>query len=191
MADEPPVPPIPEVKTSTLAIWSLVLGCLGLVLLLVCIGPLFSIPAVICGHMAHSRIKRAGGSLSGQGLALGGLITGYVSIALAVVLIPLMVAFAVPNFVKVRQTAQQSLCINNLRIIDGAKQSWALEKQKTGEDIPTADDLAPYLGKGFASLRCPLGGSYSINKVSEPPTCSNPTHRLPTAEGTRSQPATH
>jgi len=180
MEADAPVPPVHQPKTSLLAVWSLVLGCLGIVLLLACIGPLFSIPAVICGHMAHGRIKRSGGGLSGQGLALAGLITGYVSIALAVVLIPMMLAIAVPNFVKARQSAQVQFCINNLRRIDSAKQSWALEKNKTSEDIPSAEDLDAYLGKqSFGALHCPSGGTYSINKVGEPPTCTIPNHRLP------------
>ncbi len=182
MAIEAPVPPFPKTKTSSLAIWSLVLGCVGLVLLLACVGPLFSIPAVICGHMALSRIKRSAGMLCGQGLATGGLVTGYVSIALGLFVVPMMLAIAVPNFLKARQSTPQNLCIKNLRMIDTAKQTWSLENKKTLEDKPTPEDLEPYLGKSFNSLRCPAGGTYSINKVGEPPTCTVPSHRLPDAE---------
>ncbi len=155
------------------------LGCLGLVLLVVCVGPLFAIPAVVCGHMAFGRIKRSGGSLGGQGMALAGLITGYVSLGLSVVLIPLLAAIAVPNFVKARNSAQHNFCINNLRMLDGAKQSWALEQHKTAEDEPSPKDLAPYLRTDFSQLHCPQGGRYSINKVGQLPTCSVPNHVLP------------
>jgi Domain of unknown function (DUF4190) len=179
MASEAPAPPVFASKNSPLAIWSLVLGCLGIVLLLVCIGPLFAIPAVICGHMAYSRIKRSDGALIGAGMALAGLITGYSSIGLSVILIPMMLAIAVPNFVKARQTAQQSICINNLHMIDSAKQSWALEKKATTEDSPTVADVTPFLGRSFDSLHCPEGGTYALNKVGEPPTCSIANHRLP------------
>jgi hypothetical protein len=34
-------------------------------------------------------------------------------------------------------------CINNLRQIDGAKQQWALEKQKGTNDVPSATDISP------------------------------------------------
>jgi hypothetical protein len=179
MATESPPPPLSGTKTSPLATWSLVLGCLGIVLLLVCIGPLFAIPAVICGHLAYSRIKHSGGTLSGEGLALAGLITGYISIGLSVVLVPLMLAVALPNFVKARQTAQQNFCINNLRMIEGAKQQWALVNKKTDDDTPTAEALTPLLRKDFSLLRCPAGGSYAINKVGQPPTCTIPNHLLP------------
>jgi len=178
MALEPTTPGIPSVKTSSLAIWSLVLGILGVVLLIVCLGPLFAIPGIICGHLAHSRVKRSGGALKGDGLALGGLISGYVGLALAVVWIPMMAAIAVPNFVKARETAQKNACLNNLRRINGAKQVWALQNNKDTNSSPTMQDLTPFLKGNVATLRCPAGGAYSINQVGEPPTCSIPSHEL-------------
>jgi hypothetical protein len=68
-------------------------------------------------------------------------------------------------------------CINNLRQIDGAKQQWALENQKTATNTPTWNDLMPYLP--VSALRCPDGGTYSINVLTEYPTCSTPGHALP------------
>jgi hypothetical protein len=188
MAAEPPVPPVAGVATSRLAIWSLVLGCLAIVLLVVCLGPLFAIPAVICGHLAFGRIKQSRGLLAGQGMALAGLITGYISIGLSLILIPMMVAIALPNFVRARQTAQQNICVKNLRMIDVAKQSWALENRKTLEDEPAPSALAPYLRRDFSLLRCPAGGSYSIHKVGQLPTCTVPNHRLPSTGGAGVQP---
>jgi len=166
-------------KTSTLAIWSLVLGILALLFLLVCISLLFAIPGVICAHMAYSRIKRSGGALGGQGMALAGLITNYISIGLSVFLLPMMMAIAIPNFVKAREVSMQNACINNLRQIDGAKQEWALEKGKTGGDVPTIADLTPYFKDGKFPV-CPSGGTYTIGAVSNPPTCSISGHVLPT-----------
>jgi competence protein ComGC len=180
------IPPItgnaPQPKTSALAIWSLVLSILGLVLLLVCIGPLFAIPGVICGHLAYSRIKRSSGTLASQGMALAGLITGYVSIGLSVLLVPMMLAIAIPNFVKARETAQMNACINNLRMIDAAKQEWALENSKKNTDTPTQADLTHLKnGQSFKNGQfptCPAGGTYTIGTVGEEPTCSIPKHKL-------------
>jgi hypothetical protein len=176
---EPNPPPVPgTAKNSRLAIWSLVLGILGLVFLIICIGPvLFSIPAVICGHLALGRIKRSAGALGGHGLALGGLITGYAAIAL----IPLLVIIAIPNFTKAREVAFKNQCLINLHRIDGAKQQWALENKKDSEAAPTAQDIDKYLpdGKTFESLHCPKDGTYTIGKVGEAPTCSVPEHQLP------------
>jgi hypothetical protein len=184
----PGAPPMPTIKTSPLAIWSLVLGILGILLLLVCIGPLFAIPAVVCGHMAYARIKRSGGALAGEGMALAGLITGYASIGLSVVLIPMMAAIAIPNFVRARSTAQMYACINNLRQIDAAKQQWALENKKSDADVPTAGELDLYIKGGFHSLHCPAGGTYAINKLNGPPTCSITNHQLSELPG-RASPA--
>jgi hypothetical protein len=171
----PPPSSSPQPKTSGLAVWSLVLGILSLV----CFSILSAIPGVICGHMALSRIKRSAGTLAGQGLAIAGLVTGYLGIAWAIVFIPMMLAIAIPNFVKARNTAQMNACINNLRQIEGAKQQWALENKKEKDAIPGPTDLDKYLVHGFNSLKCPVGGTYTINPVGEDPTCSIPDHRLP------------
>lgn len=57
-----------------LAIASLVLGIVAFC----CAGLLASIPAIICGHMAVGRIKKSGGRDTGGGLAVAGLILGYI-----------------------------------------------------------------------------------------------------------------
>jgi hypothetical protein len=158
----------PQPKTSGLAIWSLVLGILSLV----CFSIFASIPGVICGHKALSKIKQSGGTLTGQGLAIAGLVTGYIGIAWAIIFIPMMMAIAIPNFVKARATSQANACINNLRQIDAAKNEWALENNKTTNDTPTAQDLNQYIKGGFELLHCPAGGTYTIGRVGETPTCS-------------------
>lgn len=72
----------------------------------------------------------------------------------------------------------RSICINNLRAIDGAKQQWALEKDKNMDAVPHADDLLPYLKDGVFPA-CPDGGTYSIKSVEEVPTCTVQNHVLP------------
>jgi hypothetical protein len=170
-----PPPPVPnQPKNCGLAIWSLVLGILSLT----CFYLFTAIPAVICGHTALSRIKRSGGALTGDGLAIGGLVTGYLGIALSIFLIPLLAAIAIPNFVRARNTAQMNACNNQLRQIDGAKQQWALENKKAETDTPSQDDLKRYLIHGEFPI-CPGGGNYTINPVNQDPTCSIPKHCLP------------
>jgi hypothetical protein len=71
-------------------------------------------------------------------------------------------------------------CINNLRLIDGAKQMWALENNKTNSDVPTWADLRSYLGHpGDALPKCPSGGTYTLGAISNFPTCSISGHVLP------------
>ena len=80
----------------------------------------------------------------------------------------------------IQQTIAQerNACIANLRLIYAAKQAWALDKNKTDSDVPTEQDLLPYL-KGGVFPVCPAGGIYTIGAVSVPPTCSIPGHVLP------------
>ncbi len=71
----------------------------------------------------------------------------------------------------------RNACINNLRQIDGAKQQWALEKNKRNDAEPTARDLLPYLKDGTFPV-CPEGGTYFINSVDGVPTCTIAGHAL-------------
>src|SRR5256885_10615248 len=68
-----------------------------------------------------------------------------VEIMIVVAIIGLLAAIAIPNFVKARETAQLNSIVNNLRIIEGAKDQWALEQKKGTGDTPVATDIAPYL----------------------------------------------
>ena len=71
---------VPVRQTSAMAIASLVLGVLGWSLL-----PFIgAIGAVLCGHMARADIRRAAGTLEGDGLAVVGLLLGYAAIVLGV-----------------------------------------------------------------------------------------------------------
>ena len=108
-----------------------------------------------------------------------------VEIMIVVAIIGLLAAIAIPNFVRARKTSQTNACINNLRQIDGAKQSWALENGKKSTDTPAASDIQVYLGRGdsgsVSNVACPLNpsailgasGSYNINAVGTPPSCPN------------------
>jgi hypothetical protein len=157
----------PQPKTSGLAITSLVLGILSLLLSWNLL-PLLGILGVICGHKALSRIKQSGVALSGRGLAVAGLVTGYIGTAL-------MVVFAIPGFVKASDVAMTNACLSNLCQIDEAKNQWAQEHHKLAADIPAESDLLPYL-KDHQLPKCPAGGTYTINQDSKSPTCSITNH---------------
>ena len=92
----------------------------------------------------------------------------------AVPVIGLLAAIAIPNFVKARTTACKSACVNNLRQIDGAKESWALEnKKEAGAGVTTEDErqINRYI-KGEERPKCPAGGNYIYGNVDETPRCS-------------------
>ena len=56
------------------------------------VGPLATIPAIVFGHMARSQIRRTGEQ--GAGLALAGLILGWATVILAVIVIIIGLAVA-------------------------------------------------------------------------------------------------
>ena len=63
-----------------MAIVSVVLGVLSFL----CIPIILVIPAIVCGHVAWSKISKSGGALQGKGVAVVGLIVGYLAIPWAV-----------------------------------------------------------------------------------------------------------
>jgi hypothetical protein len=79
-ASSPSIARIPPVPTSGMAIASLVLGIGGLTIL-----PLLgSIVAIILGYMARNDIRQRPDQVSGDGLAVAGIVLGWISIGLAV-----------------------------------------------------------------------------------------------------------
>ncbi len=62
---------------SNLAVASLVLSCLG-----VCLCPFVCLAGIICGHLARAQIRKAPDVLGG-GIALTGLLVGYVDLVVA------------------------------------------------------------------------------------------------------------
>ena len=66
--------------TSGLAIASFICGLLTLFAF-----PYLAIAAVICGHLALGEIRSSGGFLQGRGMAITGLILGYVLLGLGII----------------------------------------------------------------------------------------------------------
>jgi hypothetical protein len=89
----------------------------------------------------------------------------------------LLAAIAIPNFIKARHASQRAACVANLRSIDGAKATWALDNKKTQGEIPTDADLfnGKYLGP---KPLCPAGGTYDLGPVGEKPICTIPGHEF-------------
>ncbi len=84
------LPPLPVAKKdSALAIVSLVCGLVGWTVL-----PLIgAIAAIITGHLAKKEIRDSAGSLGGNGMAIAGLIMGYVQIGFVLLAIICMLTF--------------------------------------------------------------------------------------------------
>jgi prepilin-type N-terminal cleavage/methylation domain-containing protein len=106
-----------------------------------------------------------------------------VEIMIVVAIIGLLAAIAIPNFVRARTQSQKNACINNLRQIDSAVQTWALENKQAADATVTYANIKDYLKN---SVLCPAGGttfalSYQLNGVTNKPTClkDSANHVLP------------
>lgn len=103
------------------------------------------------------------------GLARGGFTL--LEIMIVVAIIGLIIAIALPNFAKARNSSRVKACISNLRAVEAAKNIWAIENQKLGTVIPTQADITPYLSDKRMPM-CPGGGTYRIKRVDKNPSCS-------------------
>jgi len=72
----------------------------------------------------------------------------------------------------------RNTCIANLKQIEGAKDTWMLEHEKTTNDIPTDSDLFGTNLYVKTKPQCGLGGVYTLGPAGERPKCSIPGHTL-------------
>ncbi len=103
-------------------------------------------------------------------------------ILLVVFLLGFIALMIIPGLLVRSKPSAANICLNNLRIIDGGANQFALEHQLTnGDRIKFPEDLIPYLshdGKWTMPV-CPKGGVYSIRKIGGYPTCSVGTNDSP------------
>lgn len=95
-----------------------------------------------------------------------------VEILIVVAIIGILVAVALPAFMKSRAQARKQVCIENLSQIESAKQQWGLENGKKDGDVPNEVDLigdTKYMKK---MPQCPGGGAYELQAIGRTATCS-------------------
>jgi prepilin-type N-terminal cleavage/methylation domain-containing protein len=86
-----------------------------------------------------------------------------VEIMIVVAIIGLLAAIAVPNFVRAREISQLNSIKNNLRILEGCKDQWALEAKKgTGASVGWTD-ITAYL-KG-STMNKVVTETYTLQNV--------------------------
>ena len=104
----------------------------------------------------------------------------FVEILIVVAIIGMLASIAVPSYVRARDQAQSKACINTLRQIDGAAQTWALENKKTSLAAYTLSDVKPYIKLDSQNNipTCPAGGTYTTTIVSNSPTCNISGHAM-------------
>lgn len=129
-----------EQQTDGKATGSLILGILSLL----CFSFLAGIPAIILGHISRKNIRQSMGRLKGDGMALAGLIMGYISIAFIPVTL-IIAAIVIPNLLRAKLAANDSAAAAVMRTINTAQISYKSSYPNRGY----ARDLST-LGSGSA-----------------------------------------
>jgi prepilin-type N-terminal cleavage/methylation domain-containing protein len=92
-----------------------------------------------------------------------------VEIMIVVAIVALLAVIAVPNFLRARKRSQASRILEELRLIDSAKDQYAIEYNKKGGQTVAWGDVQLYL-KPTSSLYSSLGkdlfgGTYVLGSV--------------------------
>jgi len=100
-----------------------------------------------------------------------------VEIMIVVAIIALLAAIAVPSFLRARKRSQATSTLETARLIDGAKDQYAIENGKDASCYPNWSDLTPYVKTGTALYiqmannqigTDALGYEYRMNLVDTP-----------------------
>jgi len=94
-----------------------------------------------------------------------------IEIMIVVLIIAILLAIAIPNFLRARETSRAKSCQGNLRQIETAKEQWAMDNKKGAADTPAlaADLVGTYVK---STPTCPSSGAYTVGDMSTRPTCS-------------------
>ena len=102
-----------------------------------------------------------------------------VEIMIVVAIIGLLAAIAVPGFIRARKRSQATAVLNDARVLDGAKDQYAIDNSRTGSGVVTGAMLVPYLkpqgrlatacttAAGTSTVADGLGGNYALNSFDQ------------------------
>jgi prepilin-type N-terminal cleavage/methylation domain-containing protein len=122
-----------------------------------------------------------------------------VEIMIVVLIIGILLAIAMPNWVMARESSRAKACIGNLKEIDTAKQQWMMDNKAATftsfEIIPTATSVSGgsiNLQNYIRSIpRCPESGYYETGNESQLPICVTATGGATVTGSTNTSPTPH
>jgi type IV pilus assembly protein PilA len=100
-----------------------------------------TIVAIVLGHLSLGDIQKSAGRLKGQGLAIVGLVLGYMGVVFVPFLL-IIAAIAIPNLLRARMAANEASAVGTLRTYNLAMVTYATECQKIGFP-PSVLNLGP------------------------------------------------
>ena len=110
-----------------------------------------SIVAVILGHLSLSDIRKSAGQLKGDGMAIAGLVLGYIGVAFIPIIL-IMAAIAIPNLLRARIAANESSAAASVRTLNTAEVSYSASHANMGYTC-SLSDLSDLIDRNLASGR--------------------------------------
>ena len=103
-----------------------------------------------------------------------------IEIMITVLIIGILLAVAVPNFVHARESSRARACVSNLKEIDTAKEQYAMDNKLSNGDTSVATDPLTMTGSALVGsenyikspVLCPSNGTYTVGVIGVNPTCS-------------------
>ncbi len=97
-----------------------------------------SILAIIFGHLSVSEIRKSASRLKGEGMAIAGLVLGYVGLA-AIPVILIIAAIAIPNLLRARVAANESSAAAGVRALIAAEMGYSSSHPGVGYTSSLSD----------------------------------------------------
>ena len=96
-----------------------------------------------------------------------------IEIMIVVLIIGILLAIAVPNFVRARESSRAKACVANLKQIDSAKEQYAMDnKLAAGAGAPAMTSLVGSANYIKSTPACPSSGTYTVDVIGTSPSCS-------------------
>ncbi len=95
-----------------------------------------------------------------------------VEIMIVVAIIGIIMAIAVPAYLRSRETSRATACQANLKQLFSAKENWGNEVGAASGEQPKAEYIYGPDKFIVSTPQCPAGGKYKLNILGDNPTCS-------------------
>lgn len=93
-----------------------------------------------------------------------------IELVIAIAVIGVMAAVAVPTYSQTRVRTTETTCAKNRKLMQHSKMLWMIDHEKSDEDEVLFRDLIPeYVPEPPV---CPMGGEYALNGLTREVSCS-------------------
>jgi len=92
----------------------------------------------VLGHLALSEIRKSAGCLKGEGIAIAGLVLGYMWIV-GIPIILIVAAIAIPNLLRAKMATNESSAVASVRTLQAAENTYSAARPAQGYTCSLSD----------------------------------------------------